>query len=47
MMKKTLLLFGLTLSLNTVAAQGLWTHAKDKTLPTYFTIQCEYIGELS
>ena len=36
MMKKTLLLFGLTLSLNTVAAQGLWTNAKDKTLPTDF-----------
>ena len=46
-MKKTLLLFGLTLSLNTVAAPGLWTNAKDKTLPTDFKIQGEYIGDLS
>ena len=46
-MKKTLLLFGLTLGLNTVAAPGLWTNAKDKTLPTDFKIQGEYIGDLS
>ena len=46
-MKKTLLLFGLTLSLNTVAAPGLWTNAKDKTLPKDFKIQGEYIGDLS
>jgi hypothetical protein len=29
------------------AAQGLWTDAKDKTLPADFKIQGEYIGELS
>ena len=29
------------------AAQGLWTDAKDKTLPADFQIQGEYLGELS
>ncbi len=29
------------------AAQGLWTDAKNKTLPIDFKIQGEYLGELS
>jgi len=46
-MKKTLLTLGIILSLNAIAAQGLWTDAKDKTLPPDFDIQGEYMGELS
>ena len=46
-MKKTLLTLGIILSLNATAANGLWTDAKDKTLPADFQIQGEYIGELS
>ena len=46
-MKKTLLTLGIILSLNATAANGLWTDAKDKTLPADFKIQGEYIGELS
>ncbi|MGY8651255.1 MAG: 3-keto-disaccharide hydrolase, partial [Verrucomicrobiia bacterium] len=46
-MKKTLLTLGIILSLNATAANGLWTDAKDKTLPIDFQIQGEYLGELS
>ena len=46
-MKKTLLTLGIILSLNATAANGLWTDAKDNTLPADFKIQGEYIGELS
>ncbi len=46
-MKKTLLTLGIILSLNATAVNGLWTDAKDKTLPVDFQIQGEYIGELS
>ena len=46
-MKKTLLILGITLSMAATAAQGLWTNAKDKTLPADFQIQGEYLGELS
>ena len=46
-MKKTLLTLGIILSLNATAANGLWTDAKDKTLPADFQIQGEYLGELS
>ena len=46
-MKNTLLLIALTLGWNTFAAPGLWTDAKDQTLPIDFKIQGEYLGELS
>ena len=46
-MKKTLIIFGLALGFNSIAAPGLWTDAKDKTLPIDFQIQGEYLGELS
>ena len=46
-MKNTLMLIALTLGLNTFAAPGLWTDAKDKTLPADFKVQGEYLGELS
>ncbi|MDP7012199.1 MAG: DUF1080 domain-containing protein [Verrucomicrobiota bacterium] len=46
-MKETLLLLGLTLGFSVSAANGLWTDAKDKTLPLDFQIQGEYVGELS
>jgi hypothetical protein len=46
-MKKTFLSLGITLSVAATAAQGLWTDAKNKTLPADFQIQGEYLGELS
>jgi len=46
-MKKTLLFLGITLNILATGAQGLWTDAKDKTLPADFNIQGEYLGELS
>ena len=46
-MKNTLLLIALALGWNTFAAPGLWTDAKDKTLPADFKVQGEYLGELS
>jgi len=46
-MKKTLIPFGLAIGFTASAAQGLWTDAKDKTLPIDFQVQGEYLGELS